>query len=183
MKTLTFDDIDSSIAAKIYTQDYSKKDTIEEVKTIPLHNHVNEDGDFCELMCFNDQGELEDLSFFKPAQINRTKLHPRVLKAWHVHFKQDEIWYVAPSSYLFVGLWDIRKQSATKGKILRMVLGGGKSELLVIPRGVAHGVYNISENPVDLFYVVNQRFDREHPDEHRLSWDALSQEFWSPKRD
>lgn len=182
-KTLTINDIDSKVARKVYTQDYSSKPSIDGVRIINVKNHVVEGGDFTELFRIRKDGniELEELPSFKIAQINRTMIFPEVIKAWHLHLKQDEIWYIAPSSHLFVGLWDVRKKSETSGSIMRIVLGGGDSKLLFIPRGVAHGCANFSKKPVDVYYFINGQFDKDNPDEKRISWDALGKEFWYPQ--
>jgi dTDP-4-dehydrorhamnose 3,5-epimerase len=62
---------------------------------------------------------------------------------------------------------------------MRLVLGSGKARLLLIPRGVAHGVANLSSQPAAVIYFVNQAFNLERPDEHRLPYDLLGEDFWS----
>lgn len=183
MNDLTIDDIVPDVASAIYTQNYSKKETIEGVTLISLINHVSEDGDFSELMYFNENGTITQLPHFKIAQINRSKLHSRSIKAWHVHFKQNEVWYISPSDHLLVGLWDVRRHSQTASKKMRVVLGGGNSQLLYIPKGVAHGCSNLTEQPIELFYFVDQTFDLRSPDERRISWNSLGADFWRQQRD
>lgn len=182
-KGLTLADIDPEIAPKVYQQDYSPKIVIEGVKIIRLKRHIGEDGDFCELGKINGNHELEGFPGFKLVQINRTRLEPDTIKAWHIHFKQDEIWYLLPEDRIFIGLWDLRNDSKTKDITMRIVLGGGFSQLLFIPRGVAHGTANFGEKHVDLFYFMNQTFNIKNPDEKRISWDSLGENFWVPKRD
>lgn len=108
---------------------------------------------------------------------------PGSIKAWHLHFKQDFVWYISPFDHLFVGLWDLRKNSKTKGKTMRIVLGFGKSELLFIPKGVAQGSSVFQSNPLDLYVFVNKKFNINHPDEKRLPWDSLGEDFWKAKKD
>lgn len=182
MNPLTLDDIDEQLKDKTYIQDYSPKPKIEGVKIIPVKNFVSEDGDFSEILRIGPNGEIPDLPDFKIAQINRSRLIPESVKAWHLHFNQDDVFYLPPSNSLFVGLWDLRKNSSTKGVSMRVNLGAGQSSLLFIPRGVAHGMKNNSMQDINLFYYVNQQFNIENPDERRLSWDALSASFWdTPK--
>lgn len=181
--SLTLSDLDETLSGKIYTQNYSSKKTIDGVKIIPLEKHLAEDGDFAEIIRLSENGELEQVQGFRLAQVNRTKLNPGSLKAWHLHFNQDELWYLIPTGLLFVGLWDVRKDSPTKGVAMRIVLGGGKSNLLFIPKGVAHGSANFSPEAVELFYFVNQKFNLANPDEHRIPWDSLGTDFWAPERD
>lgn len=176
-------DIDHAIRQKVYTQDYLEKSVVEGVKMVNLISHLGEDGDLSEIIKIDGDGNVEGFPGFKIAQINRTKLLPRSIKAWHLHSKQDDLWYVIPSNQLFVGLWDVRGKSKTNGKTMRVVLGGGNSQLLYIPHGVAHGLANFTEEKVELFYFTNQIFNVEHPDEQRIAWDAKSASFWMPKRD
>lgn len=183
MADLTIDDIDEQIKSKVYTQDYSKKVEIEGVRRIGLNHYPSEEGDFGEILRLNSQGELESIPGFKVAQMNRTHLFPGSVKAWHLHLGQDEIWYLPPNRDLFVGLWDVRRDSPTNGTLARLVLGEGKSELLFIPRGVAHGSANFSHKDANLFYIVNKHFDIKFPDELRIPWDAAGSDFWTPKRD
>lgn len=181
--TFSENDILDTLKDKIYTQNYSEKDTIDGVSLSNLDTFVSEDGDFSEVFRLSNNGEVEQFPGFKIAQANRSKLNGRSVKAWHAHFNQDEIWYVAPSHHLLIGLWDIRKNSKTADKKMRVVLGGGKSQLLLIPRGVAHGGLNLLYKPCEIMYFVNQVFDRNNPDEKRMNWDILGAEFWSPARD
>jgi dTDP-4-dehydrorhamnose 3,5-epimerase len=166
----------------IYAQDYSPKTKIEGVEFVPVRNHPGDEGDFSEVLRLNDDGFLEAKPDFKLAQINRTKLFPHSIKAWHVHFRQDEMWYVSPWDHLFVGLWDLRQDSPTANQKMRIVLGCGQSQILFIPKGVAHGSANFAEKPLELFYFVNQRFDLSEPDEKRIPWDTIK-DFWTPERD
>ncbi len=175
-------DIDEKVKDKIYIQDYSPKPKIEGVKIISVKNFVGEDGDFSELLRIGENGEIADLPDFKIAQINRSRLIPGSIKAWHIHLNQEDVWYLPPSDSLFVGLLDIREASSTKGVSMRINLGGGNSTLLYIPRGVAHGMKNNSKKDINLFYFVNQQFNLENPDERRLPWDTLGIDFWeTPK--
>lgn len=183
MSDLTMEDVDETVRSKIYTQSYTTTPKIEGVRIIPVENHLGEDGDFSEIIRLNEKGELHNVSGFKLVQVNRTYLFSKSVKAWHVHFKQDEIWYLPPIHSLFVGLWDIRKNSPTKNVTMRLTLGGGISSLLYIPSGVAHGSANFLERPVNLFYLVNKLFDMNDPDEQRIPWDTKGSEFWLPVRD
>jgi len=182
-KPLTLNDIDEKVKNKIYTQKYNNHLILEGVKLIDLKTYVGEEGDFGELIRTNDKGEIEELPGFKIAQINRTKLFPGSIKAWHLHFKQNEIWYVSPHRSLFVGLWDVRKNSSTVDQKSRIILGGGYSKLLFIPKGIAHGLANFSSANVELYYFMDQQFNSESPDEQRIDWDIDSKDFWSPKID
>ncbi len=180
---ITEKDIDGKYQKKIFVQDYSKKPLIEGVKIIEIRNMVGEDGDFSELMRFNENGEATDFPGFFVKQINRSKMIPGAIKAWHVHYAQEDIWTILPENKLTVGLWDIRKNSPTKGITMKLALGGGKAHLLLIPRGVAHGVANISHKTSTMLYFVNNYFNADNPDEQRLPWDSVDEFFWEPPRE
>lgn len=180
---LTFEDIDEKVRPAVYTQDYSSQPLIEGVKLVELKNTDGEEGGFSELMRLNKSWECEQLSGFRVAQINRSSQFPGSIKAWHLHLAQDELWYVPQESHLLAGLWDIRKGSKTLGKTNRVVLGGSTDRLLYIPRGVAHGSVNFSNNLGIIIYFMNSQFDIKNPDERRIPWDTLGADFWKPERD
>lgn len=179
---LTIGDIDEKSQKNIYKQNYLPIQLIEGVKIIDLKNIPGEEGDFSEITSFN-KGKLKQIPDFEIAQINRTRLFPGSIKAWHLHFKQDFVWYVSPFDHLFVGLWDLRKKSKTNNHVMRIILGAGKSQLLFIPKGVAQGTAVFQPSSLDLYVFVNQQFNIKYPDEKRLPWDSLGKDFWFPKKD
>lgn len=176
-------DVDEQVAPHIYTEDYTPKVQIEGVALIPIKRSVADEGDFSEIIRLNKEGEIQAVPGFKLAQVNRTEVFAGSVKAWHMHLHQNEIWYLPPQFQLMVGLWDLRKNSPTKGKTMRINLGGGNSNMLYIPSGVAHGSAVFGNGPVNLYYFVDHHFDIQNPDEKRIRWDYLGKEFWSPERD
>lgn len=180
---ITSNDLLDSYKGKIYTQKYKEEERIDGVKVMDLHIYVGEDGSFSEIARLSDKGELIAIPDFHIKQINRSDLDPHCIKAWHFHFKQDEVWYINSDSKLLVGLLDIRKNSSTAGKSRRIVLGDGKTHLLFIPKGVAHGSRNLLNTQSVMWYFVNEYFDKNQPDEQRLPWDMLGADFWEPQKD
>jgi dTDP-4-dehydrorhamnose 3,5-epimerase len=166
-----------------YVQSYAPVQKIDGVKTLHIKNFIAEEGDFGEIIRLNENGSLELFPDFHLRQINRTTIFPNALKAWHFHAKQSEVWYVPPSFHMVAGLWDLRKDSPTADLSQKIVLGGGQSILLFIPKGVAHGMANYSSQPSQLYYFIDQQFNSDSPDEMRLHWDAKGKEFWDPERD
>lgn len=183
MKNLGLDDVLLKLKQEIYVQDYSKKKTIEGVKIVEVKKFIGEDGTFEELTRINEHGDMQEFPNFKIKQINRSKLLPGSVKAWHVHFKQEDIWYVAPEDHMILGLWDLRNDSDTKDTKMKVVLGNGGSKLIYVPRGVAHGVVNISKKSGTIWYFVNGQFNFSDPDEKRLKWDAAGADFWEIKKE
>jgi|SRR3989338_11278009 len=182
MNHLTEQDIDEQVVLKVYSQNYSKKPTIAGVHLLHLKNHVGEDGALSEVIRMTNN-TVEGLDGFTIAQINATKIHPGTIKGWHLHYNQNDLWHVLPDSHLLVGLWDVRKASSTNGNVMRLALGGGNAHLLFIPKGVAHGAANVSQKDAEMLYFVDKKFDIDNPDEKRIPWNSLGEDFWKPQRD
>lgn len=180
---LTLSDLDETSSSKIYVQDYKSKPVIDGVSIITLKNMSGEDSDFSELLRINANGEAEQFPGFHVAQINRSTQIPGSIKAWHVHMAQDEVWYVPDEARLLTCLWDIRKHSPTNGMVMRIPMGASTHRMVYIPRGVAHGSVNLSQNVSVIMYFMNAQFTIDDPDERRIPWDALGKEFWEPQRD
>lgn len=175
------DDIVASVLPKVTVQDYSPAPAIEGVKWLDLKQFTDCSGTFMELVRLN-KGEIAG-DGLELKQINFSTLEPGVIKAWHLHYKQDELWFVPPASRLLVGLYDVRAKSKTNEVNMRLVLGSHKTRLLYIPAGVAHGLANLSTQTATLIYLISQQFNLEQPDEQRLPWDILGAEFWEMKRE
>lgn len=176
--SLTKNDFLTKYASKITTQTYGKKPAIEGVAFFDLNCLVEDGGDFTEIARLSEDGTHELIKGLKIRQINFSTIVPGVVKAFHLHFKQSEAWYVPPGSRALVGLFDIRKSSPTSGVSMRFILGGGKAKLLYIPFGVAHGVANLWSKNATLIYFVDQQFNQDDPDERRVPWDILGSDFW-----
>lgn len=183
MQTLTDTDILGSLRPAVKTQQYGEKVQIEGVKSVEIRRFATEDGTFEDMVRIDERGRFEAFPEFQLRQINRSYLLPAAIKAWHLHYNQEDIWYVPPQDHMILGLWDVRESSPTKDTKMRIVLGDGVSKLVYIPRGVAHGVVNVSPREGTIFYYVNQQFTLENPDERRLPWDAAGKDFWEiPKQ-
>ena len=182
MADLTLKDIADNLQKDVFVQDYSKKQPIEGVKIVEVKRMAGEDGTFEDLLRLDTSGHLELFPEIQVRQINRSKLLPGSVKAWHLHFKQEDVWYVAPEDHMILGLWDTREKSPTKDKTMKIVMGNGTSKLALVPRGVAHGVVNVARKPGSIFYFVNNQFNLADADEGRLKWDALGASFWEVEK-
>jgi dTDP-4-dehydrorhamnose 3,5-epimerase-like enzyme len=178
MNTLTPDDLGSEFQQAVFTQDYSKKPSIEGVRFIDLRLMVDDGGSFAELVRFNEDGSLEAIPEFKPRQASYSEVLPGAIKAFHLHYGQEDVWFVPPTDQLVIGLVDARKDSSTYQNTMRFVMGSTKAQLLYIPRGVGHGCANLGSKPGHIMYFVNQQFNLSDPDERRLPWDHLGKAFW-----
>ena len=169
----------SKYQAKLTKQSYTNKNIIDGVKFIPLKFHSDESGSFSELIHCNQTGLKLPLDpKFNLKQVNYSVVDPYTTKAFHLHLRQSEYWFVPPSSKLLMGLIDARQASPTQNEVMRFTLGGGKAKLLFIPAGVAHGVKNFLPNAAQIIYFVDTEFSLKDNDEHRLPWDMLGKQFW-----
>jgi dTDP-4-dehydrorhamnose 3,5-epimerase len=164
---------------RLTTQEYSPTPRIEGVEVLQLRQMADEGGDFMELLRLNSHGELLARPGMHVAQVNYSRVLSGAIKAFHLHFNQEDVWFVPPTDRLLIGLLDARAASPTYQQRMRFVLGGGQMRMVYIPRGVAHGAANLWPETAQLIYFVNQHFSTEQPDEHRLPWDACGADFWS----
>lgn len=177
-RVLTISDFRPDFQERITTQTYEPAAKIDGVRIIDLRLMIDDGGSFAELVRFDENGNLEAIPEFKARQSSYSLVLPGAIKAFHLHFNQEDVWFVPPDDRLLVGLVDARKDSPTSGNTMRFVLGGGRARLLYIPRGVAHGAANIGTEPARIIYFVNQQFNIEDPDERRLPWDIAGADFW-----
>jgi dTDP-4-dehydrorhamnose 3,5-epimerase len=99
-----------------------------------------------------------------------TKTYPGVIKAFHWHNDQDDVWYVVDGMARVV-LHDRRAGSPTEGVTQVVYAGEDNPVVILIPIGVAHGYQVLGNKPVVLFYHVTQAYDPAHPDEQRIPFD------------
>jgi dTDP-4-dehydrorhamnose 3,5-epimerase len=170
---LLIDQIVPQYRDRINTQSYRKKPVIEGVQLLDLALFSDEGGAFAEVARLNREGRLEAWPDFQPRQVSYSQVLPGAIKAFHLHYRQEDLWYVCPSDRLLVGLVDTREGSPTEGLHMRLTLGAGRGRLLLIPRGVAHGCANLTGAAATLLYFTNAQFDPDNPDEQRLPSDLL----------
>ena len=175
---LSPDSISRAFLSELTTQTYLPKTQIEGVKLLDLRQIVDDGGMFAEVLRLDLSGFSEQFDGFQVRQASFSVVMPGVVKAFHLHYRQDDVWFVPPADRMLVGLVDARSASPTHGEQMRIVMGAGRTQLLFIPRGVGHGVTNQLPTPGTIFYFVNQQFNIDDPDERRLPWDALGAEFW-----
>jgi len=99
-----------------------------------------------------------------------TKTYPGVIKAFHWHNDQDDVWYVVDGMARVV-LHDRRPGSPTEGVTQVVYAGEDNPVVILIPVGVAHGYQVLGNKPVVLFYHVTQAYNPAHPDEQRIPFD------------
>lgn len=165
-------------------QRYDGSPRIEGVRSVALQRFNDEGGAMIELLRLgqNAPKELED---FRPAQFNYSTLQPGVIKAFHVHMRQTDVWFVPPEDRILLVLVDVRQGSGSEGCRERRILGDGKPALTRIPPGVVHGCRNLGRRPASIIYMTDLVFspDPESCDEGRLPWDFFGTDVWETIRE
>ena len=164
-------------------QSYEARPAIDGVTITPLTRHVDDGGSMTELLRLDAQ-QGQGLPGFTVRQVNFSEVEPGAVKAFHLHSRQTDVWFVPPGDRLLGVLVDVRKGSRTEGVHQRLALGAGVSRLVRIPPGVAHGVRNLGPAVARLIYFVDLHFtaDPAGCDEGRLPWDYLGPEVWEITR-
>jgi len=148
---------------------------IHDVVIKKLVTHSDDRGYFREMLRDDDQL----LSRF--GQTSVTKTYPGVIKAFHWHDKQDDIWYVVDGMARVV-LYDIRPESPSFKETQVIYAGEDNPVVIYIPIGVAHGYQVLGTKPVLLVYHVTQSYNPASPDDDRIAWNDPEIGFdWSIK--
>jgi dTDP-4-dehydrorhamnose 3,5-epimerase len=109
------------------------------------------------------------------SQANHTISRAGSLRGLHFHLRQTDVW-VLLDGRAHVGLLDIRGVLAGPSDVLptiNLVLQSG--DCLVIPVGVAHGMWALSD--VSLLYLVSSEYDGS--DENGFAWnDRMANVRW-----
>ncbi|MDY6797114.1 MAG: dTDP-4-dehydrorhamnose 3,5-epimerase family protein [Actinomycetota bacterium] len=137
---------------------------IDGVKIKPLNRHCDERGYLLEVL--RDDDDLLE----RFGQTTYTVTYPGVIKAFHWHRKQSDLWYVAQGEAQVV-LYDLRSESPTYRRTQVIYAGEHEPILIVIPPGVAHGYSVLGDRPVSLFYHTTRSYNPADPDEERIAFD------------
>jgi dTDP-4-dehydrorhamnose 3,5-epimerase len=171
-------------------QDYGPRRLIEGVQLLPLRRFHDDAGSMTELARFIPAGgpsgaAVEAVPGFSPAQINYATLVPGAIKAFHVHRRQTDLWFVPPEDRVLLVMVDVREGSPTTGLRMRVVLGDMNPLLALVPPGVAHGCRNLGTTTARIIYLTDVHFrpEPELTDEGRLPWDFAGPEIWEPVKE
>lgn len=124
-----------------------------------------DDRGFFEEVLRSDENLLE-----KFGQTSYTETYPGVIKAFHWHKLQDDLWFVVRGMAQIV-LYDLREDSQTKGTTQVIYAGEDNPVLVVIPKGVAHGYRVLGNEKVGLLYHTTEPYNAANPDEERIPFD------------
>lgn len=166
----------NGMSIKPSLQDYKKKDVIDGLQIIKYPIFPSEGGDFAEFIRIQDYGvslgrreSMMEIKNFYPKQISRSYTPSGIIKAWHIHSIQNEIWFPVQGKFI-LGFYDNREDSPTKGAKMKVYAGSDNQIAVFIPAGVAHGYKSIGNDDSLLVYFTDQHWDG--ADEGRLEWDS-----------
>jgi len=109
---------------------------------------------------------------FTVKQASITMAYPGVIKAFHHHSKQTDIW-CALSGYARCVLYDLRNYSPTYKEFDTIYIGESEYKTLLIPPLVAHGYQVLGNKPFKLLYFMDQVYNPLCPDEGRIAFNSL----------
>jgi len=137
---------------------------IDGVKIKQVKRSSDDRGFFAEIIKFGED------TFHEVKQTSYTETYPGVIKAFHWHKKQWDVWFVVKGMAQVV-LYDLRPESTTKGETQVFYAGEDSPITIAIPPGVAHGYRVIGQEKVCLFYHTSEAYDASNPDEERIAFD------------
>lgn len=148
---------------------------IEGVRIKPVKRYSDDRGFFSEVIKFGEE------TFCDVRQTSYTETFPGVIKAFHWHKKQFDVWFPVRGNMQVV-LHDMRESSATFGETQVIYAGENNPTLIMIPPYVAHGYRVLGTVPATLFYHTSEAYDPASPDEERIAWDDPNIGFdWTTK--
>ncbi len=148
---------------------------IEGVAVKQMKRWCDDRGFFSEVIKFGEE------TFHEVKQTSYTETFPGVIKAFHWHKKQWDVWFVLRGMAQVV-LYDCREDSKTKGETQVVVCGEDNPVLISIPPGVAHGYRVLGQERVGLLYHTSESYDPKEPDEFRIDFNDPQINFdWSTK--
>lgn len=144
---------------------------IQGVVLTSLKTHADDRGYFREIF------RLADTPLQAAKQLSATMSYPGVIKGFHYHAKQDDLWYCAAGMVQAV-MYDRRQDSPTY-KVTQVVpLGDHSPQILFIPHGVVHAYKVLGHLPAVVIYATSNVYDPD--DELRIPHDDKEINFdWS----
>lgn len=138
---------------------------IEGIEIKQLKRHADERGYLMEML-------REDDDIF--AHFGQTYValnYPGVIRGWHYHKKQDDLW-VCVKGMIKAVVYDSREGSPTFGEVNEFFMGDNNPILLKIPVSTMHGYKTIGAEPSLLVNFPTHPYNREEPDEYREPYDS-----------
>ena len=119
--------------------------------------------------------------FREVKQTTFTVSYPGVIKAFHWHRRQWDVWFFTAGMAQVV-MYDLRETSPTRGETTVLFMGERRPQVVAIPPGVAHGYRVLGSRPAALLYHTTEVYDASRPDEERIDFDDPKINFdWQTK--
>jgi len=131
----------------------------------PLKCHADERGFLMEML------RTDEEIFEEFGQSYVSLNYPGVIRAWHYHKKQNDLW-VCVKGMIKAVVYDSREGSSTQGEVNQFFLGDNNHILLKIPVGTMHGYKTIGVEPSLLINFPTRPYDPKEPDEYREPWNS-----------
>jgi dTDP-4-dehydrorhamnose 3,5-epimerase len=138
---------------------------IDGVVTKELKVNADERGSLMEIL------RADDDIYEKFGQVYVSLNYPNVIRAWHYHKKQDDL-FVVVKGMIKVVLYDSRAESPTRDELNEVFLGEQNRVLLRIPKGVMHGYKTVGTEPSLLLNFPTECYNRSDPDEYRVEYNS-----------
>lgn len=140
--------------------------------------NCSENGVFMEYVCFDENGVQNLLGQFVFCQISVFWVVLKCINVFYIYVKeeQNEIWCVLQGQ-LIIWLVDCWVGSLMVGVKCKLVFSGEQLMMVYIFSGVVYG-YQVGENGVILFYIMDVQFNIEDFNEGCLFWNFFGDDFW-----
>ena len=135
---------------------------IEGVRYVRLVSQIDHRGSLTEAVNFDHDFWEEPIVYSYCFTIR-----PGGLKAWGMHLKQADRYFVA-AGYVRVVLYDGRSASPTFGSFAQFHMTQDARALLLIPPGVWHGDQNYGDIDAVMLNFPTRPYDRDNPDKYRI---------------
>jgi dTDP-4-dehydrorhamnose 3,5-epimerase len=122
----------------------------------------------------DDRGEVVEV--YRPSwgvlpdpivYVYQISILPGVVKGWVVHRRQEDRLFVSRGRLRF-GLFDDRPESPTHRQLSVFTISDRRRALVVIPRGVYHGIENVGTDEAFYLNLPTRPYDHADPDKYRL---------------
>lgn len=138
---------------------------IDGIQVKQLKRHADERGYLMEML----REDFDEFDRFAQCYVSMN--YPGVIRAWHYHKKQDDLW-VCVRGMIKAVVYDSREGSPTQGEVNEFFMGDNNPTLLKIPVGTMHGYKTVGVEPSLLVNFPTQLYNREEPDEYREPWNS-----------
>jgi dTDP-4-dehydrorhamnose 3,5-epimerase len=122
----------------------------------------DERGELCEI--YNPAWGVTDAPL---VYVYQSTIRPGKVKGWVIHYEQDDRLFFS-SGAVRMGLYDAREASPTYKKLSVFTITERNRALVVIPRGVFHGIQNVGSTEAVFVNMPSRPFDHANPDKYRL---------------